>query len=318
MAAFDQSLCNLQAAQFRAPGPHAWNNLQNGQTIGHVAVLGSMAAVARLQERFIKVPEVQPQTIDVGLGENRRSIAYLWDMPPPDDDRGVFWLTGFMSDMTSTKASFVADWARSNQIGCTRFDFSGHGRSSGKITDGTIGHWLEEALEVFDKVTVGPQLIVGSSMGGHIALLMLKKLLRDNKAEADRIASVILIAPAWDMTEELMWKEMSEADRKTLAETGVVYHPSDYGEPYAITRKLIEEGREHLLARKTLIPARPVTILQGLKDADVPPAHTRELLTFLKGKDVKLVEVPDGDHSLSRPQDLEILEAELGEMMLLD
>ncbi len=264
------------------------------------------------------MPEVQPQMLDVGTGKNARKIAYIWDMPPPDDDRGIFWLTGFMSDMSSTKATAVAEWARENKIGCTRFDFSGHGRSCGKITDGTIGHWLEEALEVFDKVTVGPQVIVGSSMGGGIALLMLKYLMRDNKDEADRIASMVLIAPAWDMTEELMWKEMSEADRKALVDTGVVYHPSDYGEPYAITRKLIEEGRDHLLARKTFIPARPVTILQGLKDNDVPPAHTRELMTFLKGKDVKLVEVPDGDHSLSRPQDLELLKAEIGEMILLE
>ena len=257
--------------------------------------------------------EVQPQFIDVGVGANRRHIAYAWDLPPPSltDEGGIFWLSGFKSDMTSTKAAAAANWAREAGFGCTRFDYSGHGTSSGDMKTGTIGLWLEDALEVFDKLTVGPQIVVGSSMGGYIALLMLKKLMRDNRDEADRISSLMLIAPAWDMTEELMWKEMTEADRKELADNGVIYHPSDYGDPYAITRGLIEEGRNHLLARKTMIPARPVTILQGLKDTDVPPAHTRELTTFLKGKEVKLVEVPDGDHSLSRPEDIERMLSEL-------
>ena len=108
-----------------------------------------------------------------------------------------------------------------------------------------------------------------------------------------------------------MWKKMSEADRQTLAETSVVFHPSDYGEPYAITKKLIEDGRNHLLARKTMIPARPVVILQGTEDKDVPMAHTRELATFLKGKDVKVIEVQGGDHSLSRPQDIALLLSEI-------
>lgn len=254
--------------------------------------------------------------LDVGLGENRRRVAYIWDMPPPSDDRGVFWLTGFMSDMASTKASAVAQWARANKIGCTRFDFSGHGRSEGQFTDGTIGRWVEEALEVFDKVTIGPQIVVGSSMGGYIALLMLKALMRDNRDEADRITGLVLIAPAWDMTEELMWKHMPPQKRQELAEKGVILQPSDYGAPLPITRGLIEEGRNHLLARRTFIPARPITILQGLKDEDVPAAHTRELTTFLKGKDVKLVEVPDGDHRLSRPQDIALLEAEIGAFIL--
>jgi pimeloyl-ACP methyl ester carboxylesterase len=259
------------------------------------------------------VPEVQPQFIDVGVGANRRRIAYSWDLPPPSltDEGGIFWLSGFMSDMSSTKATAVAGWAKEAGFGCTRFDYTGHGKSDGDMKTGTIGLWLEDALEVFDKLTVGPQILIGSSMGGYLALLMLKKLMRDNRDEADRISSVVLIAPAWDMTEELMWNTMSPQDRKDLADKGVVYHPSDYGEPYAITRGLIEEGRKHLLARQTMIPARPVTILQGLKDNDVPPAHTHELLTFLKGKDVKLVEVPDGDHSLSRPEDIERLLSEI-------
>ena len=257
--------------------------------------------------------EVEQQMLDVGVGANRRRIAYSWDLPPPSqsDEGGIFWLSGFMSDMGSTKASAVAQWAKEAGFGCTRFDYSGHGASEGKLIDGTVGVWLEDALEVFDKLTVGPQIIVGSSMGAHIALLMLRKLMRDNRDEADRISALVLIAPAWDMTEELMWKKMSEADRQILSKTGVVYHPSDYGEPYAITKKLIDDGRQHLLARKTMIPARPVIILQGTDDKDVPPSHTRELATFLKGKDVKLIEVAGGEHSLSRPQDIEVLLSEI-------
>jgi pimeloyl-ACP methyl ester carboxylesterase len=259
------------------------------------------------------VTAVQPQFIDVGVGANRRRIAYSWDLPPPSltDEGGIFWLNGFMSDMTSTKASAVAAWAREASFGCTRFDYTGHGQSSGDLKSGTIGLWLEDALELFDKLTVGPQIVIGSSMGGYLALLMLKKLMRDNREEADRITGLVLIAPAWDMTEELMWKDMDEAQRRDLGEKGVIYQPSDYGDPYAITRELIEDGRKHLLARQTIIPARPVTVLQGLNDKDVPPAHTRALLTFLKGKEVKLVEVADGDHSLSRPQDIELLLSEI-------
>jgi alpha-beta hydrolase superfamily lysophospholipase len=209
--------------------------------------------------------------------------------------------------MASTKATAIADFAREKGIGCTRFDYSGHGISSGRFEDGTIGQWLAEADAVFQKVTRGPQIVIGSSMGGWIALLLLRRLLRDAPAEAKRMAGVVLIAPAWDMTEELMWKKFDAAAKRDLAATGVFLQPSEYGEPYAITRALIEEGREHLLARLPFDPGRPVVILQGAQDAAVPIAHTRELVGFLQGGWAELHEIPDGEHRLSRLQDLALL-----------
>jgi pimeloyl-ACP methyl ester carboxylesterase len=151
-------------------------------------------------------------------------------------------------------------------------------------------------------------------MGGHIALLLLRRLMAKSPAEAQRIKAMVLIAPAWDMTEELMWKQFTQDARRQLLETGVFLQPSEYGEPYAITRALIEEGREHLFARAPFAPGRPVVILQGALDQAVPIAHARELLSFLQGASVKLIEIPDGEHRLSRPQDLALLFATLDEL----
>jgi pimeloyl-ACP methyl ester carboxylesterase len=144
-------------------------------------------------------------------------------------------------------------------------------------------------------------------MGGHLALLLLRRLLRSNSADAERIAALVLIAPAWDMTEELMWKAFPKEARENLLATGVYLQPSESGEPYAITRELIEEGRNHLFARKPFDPGRPVVILQGSQDQDVPISHARALMQFLKGGWAEMIEVPDGEHRLSRPQDLDLL-----------
>ncbi len=144
-------------------------------------------------------------------------------------------------------------------------------------------------------------------MGGHIALVLLRKLMREAPAEAQRIKGLVLIAPAWDMTEELMWKRFPEPVKQEIMEQGFHLRPSAYAEPYTITRALIEDGREHLLARAPFDPGRPIVILQGLQDQDVPAAHTRELKTFLTGGHVRMIEIPDGEHRLSRPEDLEKL-----------
>jgi pimeloyl-ACP methyl ester carboxylesterase len=169
-------------------------------------------------------------------------------------------------------------------------------------------------VAVFTEVSRGPQIVVGSSMGGHIALLLLRRLLRQAPREAARIKALVLIAPAWDMTEELMWKQFPEDARRQFDATGVYLQPSEYGEPYAITRALIEDGRAHLLAREPFDVGRPVVILQGVRDEAVPVAHTRELLTFLKGGPIKLIEIPDGEHRLSRPEDLALLFATVDEL----
>lgn len=224
-------------------------------------------------------------------------------------------MSGFMSDMASTKATAVVAWAARHGLASTVFDYSGHGISSGKFTDGSIGHWLEEAMAVFTSVTRGPQIIIGSSMGGHIALLLLRSLLKTSPEHAARVKGLVLIAPAWDMTEELMWKKFPEAARRALHDDGVYMRASACADPYPITRLLIEDGRNHLLARQPFDPGCPVIILQGLLDADVPAEHTRELLSFLTGQDIRLVEIADGEHRLSRPEDLDRLYAAIASLI---
>lgn len=251
--------------------------------------------------------ESEPQFLEVSgpAAVPARRIAYRSE-PAPEGGIGLFWLSGYRSDMASTKASELAAFAHANGYGCTRFDYSGHGISGGAFEDGTIGAWLEEAAAVLH-LTRGPQIIIGSSMGGYIALLLLRRLLASAPEEAKRILGLVLIAPAWDMTEVLMWKQFDFKARRALEESGVYHQPSEYGEPYAITRVLIEEGRKHLIAKDPFDPGRPVVILQGRLDTAVPIAHARALLRLLKGDSVELIEIPDGEHRLSRPQDLSLL-----------
>lgn len=246
----------------------------------------------------------QPQTMIVGEGQNARQIAFIADPPPKGAGTSLFWLSGFMSDMASTKASALAEYAQTKGLGYTRFDYSGHGQSGGAFTDGTIGRWLEEAVAVFTAKARGPQVIIGSSMGGHIALLLLRKLIAEQPDHARRMTGLVLIAPAWDMTEELMWKKFSAEVRAEILEKGFHLRPSAYAAPYTITRKLIEDGRNHLLAREPFDPGRPVVILQGLQDKDVPAGHVRELTRFLAGGKTRMIEIADGEHRLSRPEDL--------------
>lgn len=248
--------------------------------------------------------ETEPQFMDVGDDEARRRVAILQDAGATP---GLFWLSGFKSDMVSTKATALSSWARANHLACTRFDYSGHGQSGGRFEDGTIGRWLEEAETVFLSRTEGPQIVVGSSMGGYLALLLLRRLMERRPADAARVAALVLIAPAWDMTEELMWKEMPASAKADLETKGVWLRPSNYGEPYPITRQLIEEGRKHLFARRTWDPGRPVHIIHGLLDPDVPWEHTLDLASFLAGDHASVSAVPDGEHRLSRPEDLALL-----------
>jgi pimeloyl-ACP methyl ester carboxylesterase len=248
------------------------------------------------------------QTLTVGSGVAERRIACLVQSASVDGRPGVLWLPGFKSEMTSTKASALAEWAHRRGVGCTRFDYSGHGQSSGRLEDGTIGRWLEEAQAVFLRLAAGPQILVGSSMGGYIALLLLRSLLRQQPEQAGRVRALVLIAPAWDMTEKLMWARFPESVRREITETGVYLRPSSYGdEPYAITRTLIEEGREHQIGATPFDPGRPVHILHGLQDPDVPWEHTLDLVAHLGGDWTRVSAVPDGDHRLSRPEDLALL-----------
>jgi len=252
-----------------------------------------------------------PISLNLGTGSDARAIAVRRDDRTRTDEKpGIFWLGGFKSDMKGTKAEALSAWARENGRGCVRFDYSGHGESGGDFRAGTIGRWLEESLAVFCAHCAGPQVVVGSSMGGWIALLLARELRRlkaAGKAAAGTIAGLVLIAPAVDFTEVLMWQRFPEAAKRDLAKKGVWLRPSEYGEPYPITRGLIEEGRQHLLLGGMIETGCPVRILQGVQDPDVPWNHAVALTSRLAQDDVVLTLVKDGDHRLSRPEDLERL-----------
>ena len=224
---------------------------------------------------------------------------------------GLFWLGGLKSDMRGTKAEALAAWAQERGRACVRFDYSGHGESGGDFADCTIGQWLEDSLAVFDTFCRGPQVVIGSSMGGWIALLLLRAI----KARAAKghvmpasVAGLVLIAPAVDFTEVLMWQKFSPTVKRMIERDGAWERPSAYSEePYRITRRLIEEGREHLLLGGLIETGCPVRILQGVQDPDVPWSHAVELSARLGQDDVVLTLVKDGDHRLSRPEDIERL-----------
>jgi pimeloyl-ACP methyl ester carboxylesterase len=226
---------------------------------------------------------------------------------------GLFWLGGFKSDMKGIKAEALDLWARDHGRAMTRFDYSGHGESGGSFTDGTIGRWLEESVGVFHTFCRGPQVVIGSSMGGWLALLLARELAQRGPASASVIA-LVLVAPAVDFTEELMWKRFPAEVRREIEANGVWRRPSQYSdEPYPITRNLIEEGRRHLLLAGMIETGCPVRILQGVQDPDVPWHHAVELTSRFARDDVVLTLVKDGDHRLSRPEDIERLIAAVAE-----
>ncbi len=226
---------------------------------------------------------------------------------------GLVWLGGFMSDMGGTKAVALDQWAGTNGRGCLRFDYSGHGESGGRFADGTIGRWFEESLAVFEARCEGPQVVVGSSMGGWLALLLARELRRAPRAKA-ALAGLVLIAPAVDFTEALMWRRFPDEIKHEIETTGFWKRPSQYSDqPYLITKGLIEDGRRHLLLGGLIETGCPVRILQGVQDPDVPWDHAVELVSRLAQDDVVLTLVKDGDHRLSRPEDIERLLAAVAE-----
>jgi pimeloyl-ACP methyl ester carboxylesterase len=255
--------------------------------------------------------EPAPTFIEVGQGPDSRSIAVR---ARAGGSPGVLWLGGFNSDMKGTKAVALSAWAAEQGRGCVRFDYSGHGESGGAFVDGSIGRWLEESLAVFEACCEGPQVVIGSSMGGWIALLLARELARRGRSGQATLAGLVLIAPAPDFTEELMWKGFSPEIRAQIETTGVWLRPSDYGEPYPITRKLIEDGRSHLVLGSAIEVGCPVRILQGAQDPDVPWRHAFALADRLPSDDVVLTLIQDGDHRLSRPQDIARILATVAEL----
>jgi len=254
------------------------------------------------------IDDVRLKSLDLGTGRTARRIAVrMREGSPP----GLFWLGGFKSDMQGTKAVAIDQWAGQHGRGCIRFDYSGHGESGGAFADGTIGRWFEESVAVFEAFARGPQVLIGSSMGGWIALLLARELKRRATAS---LAGMVLIAPAVDFTEELMWKNFSPEVKRQIETTGSWQRPSQYSEtPYPITRGLIEDGRRHLLLGGLIETGCPVRILQGVQDPDVPWQHAIELTSRLAHDDVVLTLVKDGDHRLSRPEDIEQLTSAVAE-----
>lgn len=242
-----------------------------------------------------------PSFITVGSGAASRQIAMrVREGAAP----GVFWMSGFKSDMQGGKAVALDEWAAQHGRACVRFDYSGHGESSGNFADGTIGDWLEDGLAAFDAACQGPQIVVGSSMGGWMALLLARAIAKRGKAGRASLRALVLIAPAPDFTEELMWNAFSPEIRAEIEATGQWLRPSEYGEPYPITKRLIDEGRNHLLLGGSIDVGCPVRILQGRQDPDVPWQHAFRLAERLPSEDVVLTMIQDGDHRLSRPQDI--------------
>mgnify|MGYP003639656975 CR=1 FL=1 len=240
---------------------------------------------------------VNSSILAVGTGPAARDIAIARRSGAAP---GLFWLGGFRSDMAGSKAMALDGLGAERGLAVTRFDYSGHGISGGDFNAGTISRWLEEAAAVY-ATTAGPQIIVGSSMGGWIALLLARALL----AAGTPARGLVLVAPAPDMTHELMSPNFTLQEHQQLQAQGYVEQPSQYSDqPYRITKALLDDGEQHLLFGSVIETGCPVTILQGGQDPDVPPAHAIKLVTHILHDPVTLTLIPDGDHRLSRDEDL--------------
>lgn len=243
-----------------------------------------------------------PQFLTTKSG--RRIAYHLSPGPYPGRRSGVVFLGGLRSDMTGSKALYLADWAQQQGRAYLRFDYSGHGQSSGKFEDGAIGDWFDDAQAAL-ALTTGPQILVGSSMGGWIALLLAR-------ANPHRVAGLIGVAAAPDFTEDGMWAGFDENQRKEIIEVGYLALKSDYSNiPTIITRRMIEDGRNHLVLRKPLHLQFPVRLLQGTADIDVPPAVAINLLNHANCPDMQLTLVKDADHRFSTPDCLAMIGAAL-------
>ena len=237
--------------------------------------------------------------------EGRRLAYHKADGAGP----GIVFLGGFKSDMEGSKALALEAWARAQGRAFLRFDYSGHGASDGAFTDGAIGDWYEDARDLIQGVTSGPQVLVGSSMGGWISLLMCRE-------HADKIAGLVTIAAAPDFTEDGYWASFDAPTRRRLEEEGQIEIPSDYGEPYVITRRLINEGRNRLVLRAPLDLPFPVRFLQGTADEAVSVETANRLLAHVSGADIRLTLVKGADHRFSDPECLRLIEGALNEVLV--
>lgn len=232
--------------------------------------------------------------------DGRRIAYHKVNAQGSDNKPGLVFFGGFKSDMTGTKAVFLQDLCAALGLACLRFDYSGHGQSSGKFEEGCIGDWAQDAREAVDALTDGPQIYVGSSMGGWIALLLAREA-------PEKVAGMIGIAAAPDFTEDSMWAAASEAQRRYIMGQGYVSLPSEYDAPYIITRKLIEDGRDHLILRSPLAVPFPVRLLHGTADIDVPQERALQLVSHMDGPDIQVTLLKDSDHRMSGDRELALL-----------
>lgn len=247
----------------------------------------------------------QPQFISVGSATDSRDIAIVTRAAAPGNQGpALVWLGGYRSDMSGTKAVELDALAGRLGLACIRIDYSGHGRSGGEFHDGTISRWLEEALSVLDTVRPSSVVLVGSSMGGWIALRLVQELRRQKSSIT--VEGLALIAPAPDFTSDLIEPMLGEAERQSLETRGYFEEFSEYSpEPNIYTRALLEDGRANRVLTGIIDTGCPVHILQGMLDPDVPYAHALKLMEHLPADDVVLTLIRDGDHRLSRPQDID-------------
>jgi len=234
-----------------------------------------------------------------------RSIAYYTiKVQEADENPGVVFFGGFKSDMTGSKAVFLEKTCAELGLNFLRFDYTGHGQSSGKFEEGCISDWLDDAREAVAQLTTGPQIFVGSSMGGWIALLLAREA-------PEKVAGLIGIAAAPDFTEDSMWTAASHGQRRAIREQGHVLIPSEYGDPYPITRRLIEDGRKNLILRTPFSAPFPVRLLHGTDDQDVPLDRALRLLAHLDCPDIRLALLKGSDHRMSENRELLLLKETL-------
>ena len=261
-----------------------------------------METELKLQHTWHDKYSDQDETVELAL-----KVA----IPPGNNNEvtnqpGFVWLGGFKSDMTGTKAAAMVEQAARMGSSSLRFDYSGHGESGGEFINGTISRWVDESIAVFLARTTGPQILIGSSMGGWIALRLAQQL--NKRGLADRLAGLLLIAPAPDFTRDLMEAQFTEQQRADLEVQGYIEEHSEYSdEPNIITRKLIEDGRDNLVMETDLSIGAPIRILQGMQDPDVPYQHALKLVEVLAHDDVAITLIKGGDHRLSRDEDIATL-----------
>ena len=262
---------------------------------------------ARMQVRSPRDRQGRDAMTDFLETSKGRKIAYA---ASAGNGPGVVFLGGFMSDMQGTKAVALEAWAQARGLGFLRLDYSGHGESEGRFEDGCIGDWAADAQEAIETLTDGPIILVGSSMGGWISLLLAGRL-------GKRIAGLVGIAAAPDFTEDTMWESFSQIEQAKLMREGRIFVPSDYDSPYPVTKRLIEEGRDHLVLRRPLELPFAVRLLHGTADADVPMSRPLALLDHAICADMRLTFVKGADHRFSTPECLTLIEQSVAELVAL-